>query len=224
MTDLGKAFSFPFREPDWGSKFVIGSLVMILCIFGIGIPVLVGYLIRVTQRVMRREENVLPEWSDLGVMFVSGFKFCIVYLIYALPLLALLLPLLGLAVVAGMSDGTDALGAMLLIYLFGMTLLMIPYSLFLKAASPIIAFRFARRERMSDALDVRGLFRDFRMNWQNTVIVALIALGIESFAAVGLLLFMIGIFFTLFYTYLVSAYMHGLVYLNQPDDLREEVL
>jgi hypothetical protein len=222
MTDLGKAFSFPFREPDWGSKFVIGALVLILCLFGIGIPVIVGYLIRVTQRVMRREQFILPEWSDLGIMFVTGFKFCVVYLIYALPLVALMVPLIALAAVAGMADGSDALGALLMIYLFGMMLLMIPYSLFLKAASPIISYRFALRERIADALDVKRLFREFRMNWQNTVIVALVALGIESFAAVGLLLFLIGILFTLFYTYLVTAYMHGLVYLNLPDDLREE--
>jgi hypothetical protein len=222
MTDLGKAFSFPFREPGWGSKFVIGALVLILCLFGIGLPVIVGYLIRVTQRVMRREETVLPEWSDLGVMFVTGFKFCIVYLIYALPLVALVLPLLALGLLAGMADGSDAVGALLLVFLFGMTLLMIPYSLFLKAASPIITYRFALRERMSDALDVRRLFRDFRVNWRNTVIVVLVALGIESFAAVGLLVFLVGILLTLFYSYLVSAYMHGLLYLDLPDDLREE--
>jgi hypothetical protein len=171
---------------------------------------------------MRREQFILPEWSDLGIMFVTGFKFCVVYLIYALPLVALLVPLIALAAVAGMADGSDALGALLMIYLFGMMLLMIPYSLFLKAASPIISYRFALRERIADALDVKRLFREFRMNWQNTVIVALVALGIESFAAVGLLLFLIGILFTLFYTYLVTAYMHGLVYLNLPDDLREE--
>jgi hypothetical protein len=223
MTDLGKAFSFPFREPDWGSKLVIGSLVIFLCIFGIGIPVIVGYLIRVTQRVMRREEHVLPEWSDLGVMFVTGFKYCVVYLIYILPVFALMAPLIALGIAAGLSDGNDAVGAVMLIYLFGMTLLMIPYSLFLQAASPIISYRFALRERISDALDVKRLFREFRLNWQNTVIVALIAVGIESFAAVGLLFFVIGILPALFYTYLVSAYMHGLVYLSLPDEVREEM-
>jgi|WetSurMetagenome_2_1015567.scaffolds.fasta_scaffold137395_2 hypothetical protein len=222
MTDFGKAFSFPFREPDWGSKFVIGALVLMLCLFGIGIPVIVGYMIRVTQRVMSGEEHILPEWSDLGVMFVTGFKFCVVYAIYLLPVMAMLVPMAGLAIIAGATNTTSAFDLLLAVYAFGMILIMVPYSLFLQAVSPIIAYRFARRERISDALNVRTLFRDFRANWQNTVVVALIAIGIESFAAVGLLFFLVGILFTLLYTYLVSAYLHGLVYLSLPDHAREE--
>jgi hypothetical protein len=220
MSDLGKAFSFPFHEPDWGSKLVAGSFLLILCLFGIGIPVVVGYLIRVTQRVMRKEEHVLPAWTDLGVMFVTGVKFCIVYFIYLLPIFALMIPLFFLILFQGVTDSPDTLGVAFLIYLFGMTLVILPYSLFLKAAGPIISYRFARRERIGDALDLKSVLHEFHINWQSTVIVVLISIGIESFAAVGLILFLVGILFTTFYTYLVSAYMHGLVYLNLPEDLR----
>jgi hypothetical protein len=70
---------------------------------------------------------------------------------------------------------------------------------------------------MSDAWDIAQVFRDFKSNWQNTLVVALIVVGIESFAAVGVVFFFIGIFFTIFYAYLVSAYLHGLLYLELPE-------
>jgi hypothetical protein len=223
MNDVGRAFSFIFHQRNWGSKLVLGAMVMLLCLVGVGIPVIVGYLIRVTQRVMNGDEDLLPDWNDLGVMFVAGFKFCIVYLVFLLPVLAMLVPMLGLAVIASATDSTAAFDLLLAVYAFGVVLIIIPYSIFLQAVSPIIAYRYARRERMSDALNIRAIFRDFRANWQNTVMVALLVVGIESFAAVGLLFIVIGVLFTLLYTYLVSAYLHGMVYRSLPDGLKEDL-
>ncbi|HUI66384.1 MAG TPA: hypothetical protein VL126_16180, partial [Bacteroidota bacterium] len=63
-----------------------------------------------------------------------------------------------------------------------------------------------------------AVFKDFRINWQNTLVVAVITVGIESFAFIGIFLFLVGILFTLFYVYLVSAYMHGLLFLELPQE------
>jgi hypothetical protein len=220
MKDIGKAFSLPFKDPSWVSKFLIAALFLLLCLIGIGIPVIVGYLIQVTQRVIRREERALPEWNDIGIKFVLGFKYCIAYLIYLIPVFLLLIPVLGLAIAANASDAPEMVGALTIVYVFGFTLLAIPYSLLLSAILPIIAYRFALREKISDAIDLGTIFRDFRNNWQNTVVVALIAIGIQSFAFVGVIFFLVGIFFTLFYVYLVSAAMHGMLYLELPQDRR----
>ena len=94
-------------------------------------------------------------------------------------------------------------------YAFAIMFIVIPYALFLSILLPIIMARFARNERIADALDVGGIVKEFRRNWQNTVIVALIAVGIQSFAAVGVILLVVGVLLTIFYTYLVSAYMFG---------------
>jgi Protein of unknown function (DUF4013) len=216
MKDIGKAFSLPFKDPSWASKFVIAGLFMLLCLLGIGIPVIVGYLIQVTQRVIRHEEPALPEWSDIGVKFVLGFKYCVVYLIYLIPVFLLVIPVIGLAVATSTTDAPEMVGVLSIIYIFGFTLLVIPYSLLLTAIFPIVAYRFALREKISDAIDLGKIFRDFRVNWQNTAVVALIAIGIQSFAFIGILFFLIGVFFTVFYVYLVSAAMHGLLYLDLP--------
>jgi hypothetical protein len=218
MKDIGRAFSLPFKDPSWASKFVIAALFMLLCLLGIGIPVIVGYLIQVTQRVIRHEEPALPEWSDIGVKFVLGFKYCVVYLIYLIPVFLLVIPVIGLAVATSATDAPDMVGVLSIIYIFGFTLLVIPYSLLLTAIFPIVAYRFALREKISDAIDLGKIFKDFRINWQNTAVVALIAIGIQSFAFIGILFFLIGVFFTVFYVYLVSAAMHGLLYLDLPQE------
>jgi hypothetical protein len=218
MKDIGKAFSLPFKDPSWASKFVIAALFMLLCLLGIGIPVIVGYLIQVTQRVIRHEEPALPEWSDIGVKFVLGFKYCVVYLIYLIPVFLLVIPVIGLAVATSTTDAPEMVGVLSIIYIFGFTLLVIPYSLLLTAIFPIVAYRFALREKISDAIDLGKIFKDFRINWQNTAVVALIAIGIQSFAFIGILFFLIGVFFTVFYVYLVSAAMHGLLYLDLPQE------
>ena len=218
MKDIGKAFSLPFKDPSWASKFIIAALFMLLCLVGIGIPIIVGYLIQVTQRVIRHEEPALPEWSDIGVKFVLGFKYCVVYLIYLIPVFLLVIPVIGLAVATSTTDAPEMVGVLSIIYIFGFTLLVIPYSLLLAAIFPIVAYRFALREKISDAIDLGRIFKDFRVNWQNTAVVALIAIGIQSFAFIGILFFLIGVFFTVFYVYLVSAAMHGILYLDLPPE------
>jgi hypothetical protein len=218
MKDIGKAFSLPFKDPSWASKFIIAALFMLLCLLGIGIPVIVGYLIQVTQRVIRREEPALPEWSDIGVKFVLGFKYCVVYLIYLIPVFLLIIPVIGLAVATSATDAPEMVGVLSIIYIFGFTLLVIPYSLLLTAIFPIVAYRFALREKISDAIDLGRIFKDFRVNWQNTAVVALIAIGIQSFAFIGIIFFLIGVLFTVFYVYLVSAAMHGILYLELPPE------
>jgi hypothetical protein len=209
MDDLGRAFSFPFRDSAWFSKFLIGSLFMLLCLLLVGFFILAGYFIRVTQAAMRRDENPLPDWNDIGGMLITGFKFVIVYLIYLIPILLLYVPLVVMAVV-GEFSGSSASGEILTgMYAMAILLLIIPYGLALSLLMPVITYRFARNENIGEALDVGAIVRAFRKNWQGTLIVALIAIGIQSFSGVGIILFLVGVFFTIFYSYLVSAYLFG---------------
>jgi hypothetical protein len=170
---------------------------------------------------MRREQNPLPEWTDIGVMFVTGFKFCMVHLIYSLPIILLYIPFLVITIIAAVThhgEIPDALAGLSFLLMMLVLAVGIPYGLLLTAFSPIIMGRFARNESIGDALDVRELVLAFKKNWQNTLIVALIGVGIRSFSAIGIIVFVIGIFFTIFYSYLVTAYMAGTLALDQPQE------
>lgn len=215
MKDLGKAFSAYFKDPQWFSKTLIAILWMLLCIVGIGIFVLAGYFVQITQRVMRKEEVVLPSWGDIGAKIVLGFKLIVTYAVYMIPMVILFVPVLILAVLSGAGDEADAMPILFSVYIFGITLLLIPYGLALSLFSPIIMYRFAENERISDALDVAALFREFKGNWQNALVVALITMGIQSIAGMGVFLLFVGVFFTIFYTYVVSSYLCGVLYLSR---------
>lgn len=212
MKELGKAFSFCFDDPHWLRKMLIAALVMLLCLVGFGIPILMGYFVRITQSVMRRDGQPLPEWHGIGGMFVTGLKLCITYLVYLLPAALLALPLAGMTLFGTVADEPDIVLIIMTIYLFGFTVLLIPYSLAISIFSPIIVFRFAERESIGDAVDVVRVVRLFRENWQNALVVALIALGIQSVAPLGILVFGVGLIFTIFYTYAVSSYLSGLLF------------
>lgn len=214
MKDLGKAFSFIFEDPQWLLKVVIAALFMLLSIFGLGIFVLLGYLIELTQRVMRHEQYPLPEWKDVGVKFVVGFKYFVVLFVYALPVIFLAVPLIVLTAITAVAGSSQAMSAFVAVYTFGFVILLIPYILFFTLLTPIISYRFALRERITDGLDVGGIMKDFGRNWQNTLVVALVSVGLESFAGIGIFAFLIGIFFTLFYAYAVVGYMYGVLYLS----------
>ena len=221
MIDIGKSLGFPFRDPDWVPKFIIGALFMILGVFGLGIPVIAGYLVRTTQRVMRREQTTLPEWTDVGVMFVVGFKWCVAYVLYLLPVFIAILPILLLAALGTLLENNDLVGLLssvslvMLLFLF-----LIPYSILLTLLLPIITVEFAKRERIVDALNVGRVLRVFRAHWRDAVVIALIGIALTALAGFGVLFFLVGVLFTIFYAYLVLAYMAGLLY--QAQILKEE--
>ena len=214
MKDLGKAFSFMFEDPSWVLKVLIAAFFMLLSFLGIGIFVLLGYVVELTQRVMRREQYPLPEWKDVGVKFVVGFKYFVVLIVYTLPIIFLLIPLFVLTIITALTGGSEGLNALVAVYTFGFIFLMVPYVLFFTFLTPIITYRFALRERIADGLDVGRIVQEFRRNWQNTVVVALISVSLETFACIGILAFVIGIFFTMFYAYAVGGYMYGALYLS----------
>ncbi|MGB6647049.1 MAG: DUF4013 domain-containing protein, partial [Bacteroidota bacterium] len=192
---------------------------MLLSIFLVGIFILVGYFIQLTQRVMRQEPRPLPEWGDIGGKLILGFKFCVVYFIYLLPIFLLMIPIIIFPLLAEISGDDDMIALVTIVYSFAYTLVVIPYSLALTVLIPIIIYRFAERERIGDALDLATIIREFKHNWQNTVIVALIAMAIQSFAGVGMIVFFVGIFFTVMYAYLVSAYLTGALYLERKTEV-----
>lgn len=86
MQALKNLFSFPFRDPDWKNKFLIGSA---LAFAGMVIPVIpllpvLGYYARVfRQGVQNESPDRLPAWGDWGDLFLDGLRvFCSVLLFY----------------------------------------------------------------------------------------------------------------------------------------------
>lgn len=222
MKNIGDSFTFPFKDPEWPTKIIIGGLFVILSFAFVGLPVLYGYFIELIQRVRRREQQPLPEWKDVGVKFITGIKYLVALLVYSIPVILvmagfvvfMLLLSLGLHEhsIAGFFTG---MAGVIFVIIFVM-----PYSLVVAILTPVITLKFAERERISDALRITEVFRTFRMCWQDTLIAALIGFGVEILASAGLLMLIIGVVLTIFYASLVRFHLIGQI-AQSIDDLAQ---
>jgi hypothetical protein len=169
-------------------------------------------MVRVCQRVMKNEEELLPEWSDVGVLFVTGIKYVVVSILYQLPIILLMFPLVFLAVAGAMVELSEGTTLAFGIYVFGFLLLTIPYALLYTLLLPVITYRFAMHEKIVDGMDIASVFRDFRLQWPTVTAFALLAVVVKILSLLGILFFMVGVLPTLFYAYLVFAALSGVLY------------
>jgi hypothetical protein len=85
---LSQVFTFPFRDPQWLKKMVIGSLIYMVSPFILFLPLVfgVGYCAEIMRRIIHAgEKPSLPEWTDWERLFIDGSKLTGVGLVYFLP-------------------------------------------------------------------------------------------------------------------------------------------
>jgi hypothetical protein len=209
MKNISEAFSFPFKDPDWVSKFMLGAIFTALSVVLIGIPVLYGYYIELMQRMSKNEQYPLPEWREVGVKFIVGIKYLIVLLVYYLPMMFVLLPVIFLLIVAGVI-GTSAAGALSsFAVLMSVFIIVIPYSLFIAWLTPLISIRYAERESMGDALNLAAVFGLFKFHWQDALLAAVLVFIVKLLSAIGIIFLLVGVLFTSFYASLVAFHLYG---------------
>src|SRR5262245_5622387 len=83
--DFGRTLGFFFQDPNWVQKLIVGSLFTLLSFVFIGGVFIAGYAVRLIRRAARGETYPLPEWDDLGGMFMEGVMAIAAYLLHILP-------------------------------------------------------------------------------------------------------------------------------------------
>ncbi len=85
---------FPFDDPKWQTKALIGGLLAFGAMWGamciaplVLILPLLGYMVRVMRPVIKGEPPALPEWDEWGALFKYGLRVWVVGFVYNLPLL-----------------------------------------------------------------------------------------------------------------------------------------
>jgi len=89
---------FPFGDPQWQNKFLVGS---VLSAAGVVIPLLplvfvYGYGVAVMRRAVRGEGLSLPEWDDWGALGRDGLWALLAGFVYLLPALLVFFVSMGL--------------------------------------------------------------------------------------------------------------------------------
>lgn len=87
IPSLKATFRFPFQEPNWQSRFILGAGLLVA---GFVIPILpgifvYGYLLRVMRQALQGEGLSLPAWEDWWRLAVDGLRGTLVSLVFLLP-------------------------------------------------------------------------------------------------------------------------------------------
>ena len=200
--DFGRGFRFVFDDADWIKKVLIGGGMMILAIFIIGAFWLMGYWVRLIQRVARGEERPMPEWDDWSGLLAEGLRPVGIYAAYIFgALFPIVILFAGIVAVGGSlshmaraSGDSDAIGGLvglgiMALYGFGW-LFMMALMVYLPAALA----RYALTGRFGAGFEVMENLRFIRRNALNYALTLVLYL-IGSFASqFGVLLCCIGMF------------------------------
>lgn len=133
MASFGQVLKLPYQDwRTWGIGsllLLIGSLltVYVHSLLGVAVSLLLGFFVRgfaldVARSAMRKK-FILPEWADLGRLFLEGLISSVIAVIWAVPSLLVGALVLGSTILAlasggltGLGESTGALGGGVLLF------------------------------------------------------------------------------------------------------------
>ncbi|RLC92511.1 MAG: hypothetical protein DRI79_00315 [Chloroflexi bacterium] len=159
--DIGKALGFVFEDEEWVSKILLGALITLIPIFG-GFA-LMGYAIALIRNVMAGEPRPLPVWDDLGRYFMDGLTFWVATLVYALPLLILICPVMMVWLLPALAGENENLMKILTgisgLVSVGLGCLALLYGILLALLTPVLQIRYAETGELGACLRFGDIFR-----------------------------------------------------------------
>ena len=159
----------------------------------------------------------LPEWDDLGTLFVDGARALAVYLGHIIPL-GILATVLALAVggVFQSENTPDSLRLMAMLIVFAGFVLVTLASIAVLLYLPAAFTRFVVQDKVAAAFDVRENLLFIKRNLTNYGLVLLAILAASFLSQFGVILFCIGIFLASFGSSSVLGFVLGEVALKDP--------
>lgn len=218
--DVGRAFRFVVEDPDWIKKILIGGVFTLLAAALVGAPFVMGYLVRLTRNVARGEPRPLPEWDDLGGLFMDGLRALAVYLGHFA--LAMILPVtLGgmlflVITVSANSSAGDVVGPLAAVAMAGLYALAGLLMLALMVYVPAALLRFALYDRVSAGFEPREVVGIIRRNVGTYLLAILLYLAANFASQVGIVLCCVGVFPLGFWSGCILAWGMGEVARRDP--------
>jgi hypothetical protein len=220
--DFARAFRFVVEDPDWIKKILIGGAFTLLSAVLIGTPFVGGYFVRLVRNVARGEERPLPEWDDLGGLFMDGLRAVAVYFVYVVGAMILPVTLGGilLLVIAGASStggsAGDVVGGMAAFGMVGVYaiggLLMLVLMLYVPAA----LLRFVLYDRVSAAFEPREVIGIIQRNLASYFLALVLYLVSNMASQLGVVLCCVGVFPLAFWSFCILGWGLGEVARRDP--------
>jgi len=207
--DFGKAFTYPFQDPDWAKKILIPAAVMLIPI--IGQIVVLGWSLEIVRRVIRQDPNPLPE-LDFGKNLSDGFKGFVINLVYAIPMIIFSLPPSLAPMLLSSGEDTDIMGiaaTLIMVCCYG---LMTLYGLLLAVVMPAALANFVAHENMSAGFRFKEVFGLIRVAIGPYLIVLVGVILSGMIAGLGSIACAIGIVATSAYAMAINGHLYGQAY------------
>ena len=194
--DLGRLFAFAFRDPKALSKFVIGSLMVVLIpLLGLGLFALLGFGVRTARGALRGDEHPMADWDDFGGILVDGIKVFGVIAGYTLAAVVMGLVLVAIGVfwaLIGQSMGSPAVVATSVIGSLTSIFFLVFAALIAKALIPAGIVQLAATGRFTAAFRLNRNVSLIRANFGNYIVLLLSLILFAFIADLTVLLCLVG--------------------------------
>lgn len=214
--DIGSAFTYMFDDQDWIKKIAIGGGITLVAV--ILTPVLIGlalflplsgYMLETLKNVRDGQATPLPEWTNFGDLFSKGLMIFVIGLVYNLPSIIFSCASAGINVAVTNPNIDSDVASTLGILSACISCVQVIVSLLGNALLPAAIIRYAEFGSLGSAFQFGEIFNFIKNNLGDYIIVVLLGWVAGLIAAFGLILCLIGIFFTGFWSILVSANLYG---------------
>jgi hypothetical protein len=205
--DFGKAFSFVFEDEDWIKKVGVGGLLSLIPV--IGIFVVMGWGLEITKRVIKGQEEVLPEWDDFGGYLTKGFMLFLITFVYTLPII-LVQACSSLPFLYENADETLTIIFTIVTVCFGCFTFL--YSLAAYLVLPAAVGRYAATGELGQAFKLGEIFKKVRENLGTYALVLLGGIVASLVASLGTIACVIGVVFTMVYAMAINGHLWGQAY------------
>jgi len=183
--DLNHLFFFPFENSEARKNFLIGALLILAGIFIPFVPYLfvIGYTMRIMRQVIDGEKPHMLPWEDWGGLFKDGLKLFGVRLIYVLPLLLVMGPLMVSAmagpILAEIVPDGEYFFALYFVGMIGLFACFTPLSFLAGFILPVPEAHVAATGQFSAGFQIGEWWPIFRKNLGGFVVAFLIFYGLS---------------------------------------------
>lgn len=211
--EFGRAFTFVFEDEEWIKKVLLAGVILLIPV--IGWLAVGGWLVEIVRRVIAKDPNPLPDWSDFGGYIGKGFQAFVIAFVYELPLLLLQGCLQGaILLVSDPSVGSDETVTTLVTIAslcFGCISLL--YGIFMGFVLPAALGNFAAQGSLGAGFRFGEVFGLVKAAPGAYLIVLLGGFVASIVASLGVIACIVGVLFTSAYAYAVVGHLSGQAYL-----------
>jgi hypothetical protein len=194
--DIGRAVQYWMSDPNWIKKVLIGGLISLIPIAGA--LIVAGFYVRTVQQVQGGSDAGLPEWGQWGDDLVRGLKLVGIVIVWMLPLIAISI---FTAMIGVVSETAGSLAGLML------NCLAFIYAIAFYFIFPVIVGRYAVTEQFAEGFKFAPIINDAQKIPSQLLIFVVMWFVISFVASLGVILCFIGVLFTGFIGYMVSAHL-----------------